>query len=241
MNKTKSSAKSVASKLKRLGTPTRAKASAWFFKTAPGQYGHGDIFWGVTVPTQRRVAKSFSDLPLTEISKLLKHKVHECRFTASLILVKQYERADEKEREKLSRFYLKHRALVNNWDLVDLSAPRILGRQLLKVKDRSILYKLADRKNLWERRIAIIATLAFIQQGQYRETLKLAKLLLTDQHDLIHKAVGWALREVGKRSLETEEKFLKQHSAVMPRTMLRYAIEKFPESKRQFYLKQGRL
>jgi 3-methyladenine DNA glycosylase AlkD len=229
------SCRDVVAALQALGSPAKAKASAWFFKTGEGQYGHGDVFCGVTVPEQRRVAKRFAALPLAELRTLLGSPIHECRLTALLILVRQYERGDPVECARIARFYLAQRARVNNWDLVDSSASYILGRHLL-TRDRSILYRLARSRNIWERRIAIIATAAFIRAGDYADTLAIAKLLLGDTHDLIHKAVGWMLREVGNRAPAVEERFLKAHAATMPRTMLRYAIEKFPEAKRRAYM-----
>ena len=228
-------AHSAAKDLKKLGTPARAKTAAWYFKTGKGHYGYGDIFLGVTVPEQRKLAKRYRDLPLGEISTLIKSPLHECRLTALFILVGQFECAAAEGKARVARFYLQRRKCVNNWDLVDSSAPRILGRHLSD-KNRTILYKLARSKNLWERRIAIIATLAFIKENEYTDTLAIAKLLLNDRHDLIHKAVGWMLREVGKKKLSAEEAFLKKYAAVMPRTMLRYAIEKFPEKKRRAFL-----
>jgi 3-methyladenine DNA glycosylase AlkD len=172
---------------------------------------------------------------LAELKKLLTNPVHECRLTATLILVNQYRRAKPEEKNKLAKFYLAHARYFNNWDLVDSSAGYILGDYLL-TRSRLVLKRLAKSKNLWERRIAIIATQAFIAAGEYEDTLTIAKLLMTDEHDLIHKAVGWMLREVGKKSKVIEERFLKQHAEHMPRTMLRYAIEKFPASQRRRYL-----
>lgn len=228
-------AKAVTLELQKLGTVKKAKVSAWFFKTQKGQYGYGDVFYGVTVPQQREISKRYQALSLSELLILLKSKVHECRLTALLILVGQYRQADEGVRHRIVNFYLKHRARINNWDLVDASASYILGVHLLG-KDRSILYKLANSKNLWDKRIAIITTAAFIRAGEYTDTLAIAKILLADKHDLIHKAAGWMLREVGKKSLVAEEKFLDVYAAIMPRTMLRYAIEKIPEEKRKIYL-----
>ena len=228
------SAQSVIKELRQLGTPAKAKASARFSKIEKGEYGYGDFFWGVTVPEQRKIAKQYLTLDLKEIAKLLKSQIHECRRTALLILVNKYRCSNEATQAKIVQFYLKHKKRVNNWGLVDSSASYILGDYLLR-HDRSVLYRLAGSQNLWERRIAIIATLAFIRANHYQDTLKIAKLLLYDSHDLIHKAVGWMLREVGKKSLPAEEEFLRQHAKVMPRTMLRYAIEKFPEEKRQMY------
>lgn len=222
---------SVQSDLKSFATPARAKSSAWFFKTGKGQYGEGDKFIGVTVPDQRIVAKKYIDLPFKEIEKLLISPIHEHRLTALFILVGAYKKA----KKEVYDFYLKHTKYINNWDLVDSSASLIVGEWLLN-KERSVLYTLAKSKNIWDRRIAIIATGAFIKNGEFADTLKIAQILLKDSHDLIHKAVGWMLREVGKRDEKAEEAFLKKHYKCMPRTMLRYAIERFPESKRHEYL-----
>ncbi|MFZ2522573.1 MAG: DNA alkylation repair protein [Minisyncoccia bacterium] len=235
---------SVIKDLKKLATKKKAKASAWFFKTGKGQYGYGDIFFGVTVPEQRRVAKKYEDLPLPEIQKLLKSKVHECRLTALLILVEQYKKTSQDEKNKIVKFYLKNTKGVNNWDLVDSSSPYILGDYLLKsylearLPSREVLYRLAKSKNLWERRIAIVSTIALIRVGQFEDTLKISEILLSDKHDLIHKAVGWMLREVGKKSQPTLEKFLKKNIKLLPRTTLRYATERFSEKKRRRYLKK---
>jgi 3-methyladenine DNA glycosylase AlkD len=232
-------ARSVAKELEALGTPEKARASARFFKTAEGQYAHGDVFFGVTAPEQRTVAKRHRALPLPQVALLLEHEAHECRLTGLLILVEQYRKADAAGRAVVARFYLAHKSRVNNWDLVDSSAPHILGDYLL-TRDRAILYRLARSKQVWDRRIAVVATQAFIRNGEFEDTLAVARLLLADPHDLIHKAVGWMLREVGDRSQEVEERFLKQHAAAMPRTMLRYAIEKFPEADRRRYLRRTR-
>ncbi|MEK7655936.1 MAG: DNA alkylation repair protein [Patescibacteria group bacterium] len=228
-------ASAVTTELKKIGSPSKAKASAWFFKTEKGEYGFGDVFVGVTVPEQRKIAKRFSELSLGEIEKLLRSKIHECRLTALFILVGQFNRGDLRTRSEIVRLYLRNRSRVNNWDLVDSSASYILGQYLLR-RDRKILYTLVRSKSLWDRRIAIIATLALIKNDEYSDTLKLSELLLQDKHDLIHKAVGWMLREVGNKSLATEEEFLIKHATTMPRTMLRYATEKFPEKKRKKFL-----
>ena len=205
-------------------------------KTGKGQYGYGDVFVGVTVPEQRKVAKDYKDLELKEIEKLLKNKIHECRFTALLILVEQYKNADEKTKEKIARFYLAHTKYINNWDLVDLSAPTIVGDYLLK-RDRKILYKLAKSKNIWERRIAVLATFAFIKNKETEDSFALAEILLTDKHDLMHKAVGWMLREIGKHCSRGELiTFLNTHKSKMPRTALRYAIEHFSPLERKKFL-----
>jgi 3-methyladenine DNA glycosylase AlkD len=222
-------------KIKSVANPDVAKAMQWFFKTGKGEYGEGDVFVGLKVPTQRILAKEFRDLKLNDLKVLLSSKVHEERLISLFILLYKFEKGDEKEKEKIFSFYLKNSKGVNNWDLVDLSAPKIVGKYLLD-KEKSLLFELAISENLWERRIAILSTQEFIRNNKFDTTLKIAKIMLHDEQDLIHKAVGWMLREIGKRNLSTEEKFLKLHYREMPRTMLRYAIEKFPEVKRKKYL-----
>jgi len=222
--------------LRKVSNREQAKILRRFFKTGKGDYGEGDIFWGVKVPAQRKIANKFGELSPENIKKLLNSKVHEHRLTALFILIKKYEQADGNGKKKIFDFYLRNVKNINNWDLVDISAPKIAGDYLLE-KPKDVLYKLAASKNLWERRIAILATLTFIRNNKFNDTLKISKMFLTDKHDLIYKAVGWMLREVGKRDQETEEKFLKKHYLKMPRTMLRYAIERFSERKRMFYLK----
>jgi 3-methyladenine DNA glycosylase AlkD len=226
-------------RIKSLASSDIAKTMQWFFKTGKGEYGEGDVFAGLKVPTQRKVAREFKDLSLADLKELLRSKIHEERLISLLILVNNYERGDEKEKKSIYTFYIKNRMGINNWDLVDLSAPKIVGKYLFD-KDKSILFKFASSKNLWERRIAILSTYEFIRNHQYDTTLKIAKILVEDEHDLIHKAVGWMLREIGKKDLEVEESFLKKNYKKMPRTMLRYAIEKFPETKRKKYL-QGKI
>lgn len=226
-------------KIKSLGSPEVSKTMKWFFKTGKGEYGEGDIFAGLKVPTQRKLAREFGDLSFTDLKVLLSSPVHEERLISLFILVARFSKSSEKDKQMIFSFYLKNRKGVNNWDLVDLSAPKIMGKYLLE-KDKSILFKFAVSKNLWERRIAILSTLEFIRSEDYDTTLKISEILLEDDHDLIHKAVGWMLREIGKRDLLTEEKFLKIYYKKMPRTMLRYAIEKFPETKRKKYL-QGKI
>lgn len=223
----------VQSGLQRVSSPARAKANTWFFKTAPGEYGHGDRFLGNTVPQVRAVAKQFRDLPLAGILSTLQSPWHEERLCALLILVGQFQRAKtEAAREAIVKAYLGHLKWVNNWDLVDGSAGYILG-VWLRDHDRAILYKLLKSKRLWDRRVAIIATQGLINAGESKDTLKLAAMLLDDKEDLMHKATGWMLREVGKRvSLEDLRGFLSKHAATMPRTMLRYAIEKMSPSER---------
>ncbi len=229
---------SLRNELKKLANPKQAVLLQGFFKTGKGEYGEGDIFLGIKVPETRKVAKKFNDISFKEIENSLKSKIHEERLAALLILVDRYAKADEKEKKEIFEFYLAHARRVNNWDLVDLSAPKIVGEYLLdKSKDRKVLYLLAESENLWEKRISIISTFTFIRNNDFEDTLKISEVLLKDEHDLIHKAVGWMLREVGKKDIKEEEKFLKKHYRDMPRTMLRYAIEKFPENKRKAYLK----
>lgn len=206
-----------------------------FFKTADGQYGAGDVFLGINVPILRNIGKKYSGLSLSEIEVLLKNKIHEYRLIALLILIAQFKKADSQSRKKIYKFYLKNYRGVNNWDLVDISAPNIVGDWLL-TNPREIIYKLARSKNLWQKRIAIIATLTFIKHGDFVDTFKISQILLKDSHDLIHKAVGWMLREVGKRDEEKEKEFLDKHCKKMSRTMLRYAIEKFNKKDYQHYL-----
>ncbi len=214
----------------------RALGSARFFKTGPGQYSEGDIFIGLTVPQSRDIALQFSHLSITDIKKLLSSKIHEERLIALLILARQFQQGNAIEKKAIYNFYIAHSKYVNNWDLVDLSADKIVG-EYLQNKSQSILPKLAKSKNLWERRIAIVATFAFIKKGNYTITFKIAEILMHDNHDLIHKAVGWMLREVGKRVSTTQLKiFLNIHAATMPRTMLRYAIEHFSAIERKKYL-----
>ncbi len=207
-----------------------------FFKTGKGEYGEGDIFYGIKVPVQRTIAKKHRDISLPELQELLNSPVHEERLVSLFILVDQYTKGDSKTKENIYAFYLKNTKKINNWDLVDLSAPKIVGAHLLN-NDKEILFKLAKSSNLWEKRISILSTMFFIKNLQFETTFNLAEILLNDKHDLIHKAVGWMLREVGNKNINEEEKFLKKHYKKMPRTMLRYAIEKFPEVKRKAYLK----
>lgn len=230
----------VQRKLKEYSNPKKATLLSSFFKTGKGDYGEGDLFIGVTVPLQRKVAQLFArELSLTDLSKLLKSKVHEYRFTALEMLVMKFEKASVKEREEIVIFYLSHTVYINNWDLVDTSAKYILGEYLFIEKaQRKILYKLVTSDSLWERRISIVATHYFIDNNDFADTLVLAQLLMSDKHDLIHKAVGWMLREVGKKSFEVEEAFIKMHYKQMPRTMLRYALERFPVGKRAQYMKK---
>jgi 3-methyladenine DNA glycosylase AlkD len=225
----------IEDELKGLGNPQKARALSRFFKTGKGEYGEGDVFLGVAVPQTRQVAKKHAGMELVGVQKLLNSRIHEHRLAALLILVEKYKRADVKERKRIFEFYLQNARKVNNWDLVDLSAPKIVGMHLL-AGNRAILRKLAKSRNIWERRIAIVSTYAFIREDEYAETLRISRMLLEDEHDLIHKAVGWMLREVGKKDQGVEEEFLMKHYKTMPRTMLRYAIEKFDKKKREFYM-----
>ena len=229
----------LRSKIKTLADKEVAETMQWFFKTGKGDYGEGDIFIGLKVPLQRKLAREFKDLSLAEIGELLNSSIHEERLISLIILIDKYQKTDEKGKKLIFNFYLKQRKGINNWDLVDISAPKILGRYLLE-KDKGILFKFAVSKNLWERRIAIISTQEFIKNNNFKTTLQIASMLIKDEHDLIHKAVGWMLREIGKKDIALEEKFLRVHYKEMPRTMLRYAIEKFPETKRKKYL-QGKI
>lgn len=232
----KSVLKNIIEDIQSLRNPEKAKILSGFFKTEKGQYGEGDVFLGIPVPEQRKIAKKYTGLSFTGIRKLLLSRIHEYRLIALLILIGRYRIADETGKRNIFNLYLKNTRYINNWDLVDLSAPNIIGDYLL-TRDRSILYRLAQSENLWERRIAIISSFAFIRADQFDDTLRITELLLHDRHDLIHKAAGWMLREIGKRDRRKEETFLKKYAAVMPRTMLRYAVERFEEEKRQSYLK----
>lgn len=231
----------VVRELEGRSDPARAKALSRFFKTGKGEYGEGDVFIGVTVPAAREVAKGHLALPLEGVRKLLGSRIHEVRLAGLLILVGKYRKAkrDEAGRRRIFDFYLANNGGINNWDLIDLSAPEIVSDFLLDhVPERKILYTLASSGNLWERRLAIMGTFRFIKAGQFGDALGIAGMLLGDGHDLIHKAVGWMLREIGKRDMAAEEAFLKKHCRSMPRTMLRYAIEKFPEGKRKEYMRR---
>jgi 3-methyladenine DNA glycosylase AlkD len=225
--------------LKKESNKEHAKILQRFFKTGPGEYGEGDVFIGIKVPKLRAIAKQNLDLTFPELQKLLNSKIHEERLTALMILVLRFNKADNTLKEKIYKFYLKNTGRINNWDLVDLTAPNIVGEFLID-KDKKILFDFAVSKNLWEKRISIIATYRFIRRSQFEITFLISELLLKDEHDLIHKVVGWMLREIGKQNPGAEEMFLQKHYKQMPRTMLRYAIEKFPEQKRKAYL-QGKI
>ena len=227
--------RSVVRALKQSASIKDATAASRFIKTGKGQYGEGDSFLGIRMPVLRQRANEFKDLSRSETSNLLKSKFHEARITALLIMVLQFQHGDEKVQARIVQLYLNNTLYVNGWDLVDCYAHLILGPWLMR-RDKGILSTLARSESLWERRIAIMSTFHFIRQQHFSPTLKIARLLLKDNEDLIHKAVGWMLREVGNRDRNTEEEFLRKYYRNMPRTMLRYAIEKFPEARRQQYL-----
>ncbi len=225
--------------LNSLGNKKDAAILQRFFKTGPGEYGEGDIFLGIRVPAQRQVAKKYSDLSLKDIERLLRNEIHEFRLVGALILVDKYQKTEGiNEKEKIVNFYLKNSSAINNWDLVDLSVDKILGEFLLiQPKKKNILNRLVKSKNLWERRMAMISTFAFIKSGSAKETIAIAKKLLTNDHDLIHKAVGWMLREAGKRiNQKILTDFLDEHGQAISRTTLRYAIERLSPAKRKYYL-----
>jgi len=207
-----------------------------FFKTGPGQYGEGDLFRGIRVPVLRRLSKTYQEIPLEQAERLLHSAYHEDRSLALLIFVRKYARSDKTGQATIYNIYMRNTRFINNWDLVDSSAEHIVGAYLID-KSQKPLDQLARSRSIWERRIAILSTFHFVRRGKFDTTLRIAERLLTDKEDLIHKAVGWMLREIGNRDLKKEEAFLKTHYREMPRTMLRYAIEKFPENKRQRYLK----
>jgi 3-methyladenine DNA glycosylase AlkD len=222
--------------LKKFASKEKAKILQGFFKTGKGEYGEGDIFIGVKVPETRSVAKQYLAISLKEVLKLIKSPIHEERLLALVILAEKFKRAaSENDKKNIFNAYIKNTKFINNWDLVDLSAPCIVG-PYLENKDRGLLYEFAKSTDLWKRRIAIISTFHFIRDHEFDDTLKISEIFLNDKEDLIHKAVGWMLREVGKRDLKTEEAFLRKHYKKMPRTMLRYAIERFEESKRKTFL-----
>ena len=237
--------------LKAQARPDRAAGALRFFKCGPGEYGEGDVFIAVTVPAQRAIARQFADLPLVEVDRLLTSRIHEERLTALLILVHQFTRGDERRRRQIFALYMKRLRFINNWDLVDTSAAQIVGGWLAdrprhstglraapsEVEGRGLLDRLARSTHLWSRRVAMIATFHYIQRGDHRDAVRIATILLDDPHDLIHKAAGWMLREVGKRASESAlTTFLERHAATMPRTMLRYAIERRPAAERAHWM-----
>ena len=228
----------IKSDIRKLADPKKAEILQRFFKTGEGEYGEGDIFLGLTVPKSRQIAKAYKNIPVSEIEELLHSKIHEERLIALILLVNQFKKGSKEDQKQIFDSYLRNTEFINNWDLVDLSAKHIIGGYL-DDKKRDVLYKLASSKNVWERRIAIIATFFFINKNDFSDTVKISEKLIKDKHDLIQKAVGWVLRETGKKNKQVLENFLKKYHKAMPRTMLRYAIEKFPLEIRKSYL-EGR-
>lgn len=220
-----------------VANPEKAQFLQRFFKTGKGQYAEGDVFLGLVVPLSRSIAKANKQTPLSELQLLLDSPYHEARLVALLIIVERFKKASADERTELFGFYLSNAARINNWDLVDVTCPHIVGAYLLD-KDRTVLYEMARSPLLWEQRIAIVSTIAFIRNRQYDDTLALSEMLLSHKHDLMHKAVGWMLREVGKRDKETLVNFLERNAVRMPRTALRYAIEHFPGEERVYFMKK---
>jgi 3-methyladenine DNA glycosylase AlkD len=231
----KSTRHDLLRELESVADERKARNLAWFFKTGPGEYGEADVFLGITVPVNRKIALRYTQLPLSEIARLLASPVHEHRFAAFEILVAQYERGDEQRRQEIFDFYLQNTHRANNWDLVDTSCRYIVGRHLVK-RSRVLLDELASSPMLWERRIAIVSTFAFLAHGETKDTFRIARKLLNDKEPLIHKAVGWLLREAGKVSRPELERFLEKYAAKMPRTTLRYAIERFDLEERRVWL-----
>lgn len=225
----------VINEIKKLSDPKRAEVSRWFFKTKKGEYGYGDVFVGLTVPQMRKVSSKFKDLSFSEIRKLLKSRIHEERFIGLTILDLKFKKGNDSLKKDIVDLYLKNTRNINNWDLVDTSAPYILGEYLVG-KNKDILYKFSKSKSLWERRISIVSTYAFIKRGELFDTIKISLNLLQDKEDLIHKAVGWMLREVGKKDEKTLKNFLVKNIKKLPRTTLRYAIERFKKEERKKFL-----
>ena len=225
----------ILKELKSKKNPVQAAHLSGFFKTGKGQYGEGDIFWGLKVPVTREIVKKFKEASLEDIQELLNSKVHEHRLTGLLILVEKYKKGENKK--EIYNFYLKNTKNINNWDLVDLTAPNIVGKFILEnKKERKILYSLVKSKNLWERRISILSTFTLLRDKEYEDVLNVSEMLLDDKHDLIHKAVGWMLRELGKRDKKVEVEFLEKYYKIMPRTMLRYSLEKFSPKEKEFFM-----
>ena len=227
----------IKKQLREKGSPEKVEILQRFFKTGKGEYGEGDIFLGASMPDQRIIAKKYFNMPLAKIQDLIDSETHDERSVGGLILTYKYEKASEQEKANIANFYLKNARKFNNWDLVDSTAPKILGEFLID-KKRDLLYQLAKSKNIWEKRISIISTFAFIRKGEFKDTLEISEILLDDSHDLMHKAVGWMLREVGKKNQDVLRSFLGKHYKNMPRTMLRYSIEKFEEKERKKWLKK---
>ncbi|MDR2138319.1 MAG: DNA alkylation repair protein [Tannerella sp.] len=230
-------AETIVKEIQAVANPEKAEFLRRFFKTGPGQYGEGDCFLGIVVPVTRRIAKTHIQTPLQEIKKLLQNPYHEIRLCALLILTERNKKATEKERETIYHFYLQHTNCINNWDLVDLTSPEIVGKYLLN-KDHKILYELAGKPHLWEQRIAVVSTLTFIRHGEFVDTFALTEKLITHPHDLIHKACGWMLREVGKQDKNALTCFLENFVHHLPRTALRYAIEHYSPEKRRYFMQK---
>ncbi len=228
-------AQELSAELRAAGNPSAARVLQGFFKTGPGQYGEGDIFLGIKVPALRSIVKKHGVVVPEDVLPLLHSQIHEERAAALFLWVRAFEKGDAATRSKIFKLYLANTKWINNWDLVDLTAPQIIGESL-NANDSGLLDKLARSKSLWERRISVVATFAFIRQGQFETCIRICRELLTDQHDLMHKACGWMLREIGKRDRDTLVKFLEAHAHEMPRTMLRYSIEHFPEMERRGWM-----
>ena len=231
-------AKEIQLELEKASTPEKRDFLPHFFKTGKGGYGEGDKFIGVIVPDIRKIAKANKSLPSNELTDLLNNEYHECRMCALFILVEKFKKANEPDRKQIVDFYLAHSHRINNWDLVDLSSKDILGEYLIDKEDRKILYKLAKSELLWDQRIAVIATFAFIKKGDFTDIINLSEQFLSHKHDLMHKAVGWMLREAGKRDKTVLINFLNKHHKVMPRTMLRYSLEKLTAEEKAYYMKK---
>lgn len=227
----------VLSELLSMANPEKGAFLQRFFKTGPGQYAEGDVFLGLIVPLTRSIAKANKQTPLSELQILMESDYHEARLCALLIVVEQFKKATETDRKTLYDFYLANAYRINNWDLVDVTCPHVVGAYLLN-NDRSRLYELAESNCLWEQRIAMVSTIAFIRNREYTDTLALAEKLMPHKHDLMHKAIGWMLREVGKKDRQTLTEFLEEYATRLPRTALRYAIEHYPEEQRQYFLKK---
>ena len=229
--------KEIQQELEQYIDPVKREYLPNFFKTGKGQYGEGDKFLGIVVPNTRMVAKRHKDVPFEVMAELLQSEWHECRLCALLMLVERFKKCDEKGKKEIFDFYLSQTSRINNWDLVDLTCRDIVGEYLVD-KDRSLLYRLAESENLWEQRISIVSTWAFIRRNDFGDTLELSERLIGHKHDLMHKAVGWMLREVGKKERQTLTDFLERNATRLPRTALRYAIEHYPEPERQYFLKK---
>lgn len=230
-------AKEIQQELEMYIDPVKKEYLPKFFKTGKGQYGEGDKFLGIVVPNVRLVAKKHREESLETVKELMRSEFHECRLCGLFILVERFKKSDEKDRKEIYEFYLSQTERINNWDLVDLSASYIVG-EYLKDKSREPLYRLAESELLWEQRIAVVSTYAFIKNSDFTDIYALAEKLLTHEHDLMRKAIGWMLREAGKRNKDLLVTFLEKYCLVMPRTMLRYAIEKFPEEERKYYMRK---